>query len=185
MNDRITLVIPVSKCMEDNINKLVTSVNVELCKVPFKKNIKNRKLIDTLPFHITLCAWDKIKQKEIIEKLKDLEFNKFNIRVNKIKIKNSSIKKDCFVVYLAIEKNEQLINLQKQIYNLYPQSNYNPQNIDFHITMHIGENIQTIEYIKQSLEENFVPFDFECEQIKLYEIYPAKSVYSMELINEY
>ena len=58
MHERITLISYFKSAELEHINSLLKHIEEPLCKVPFGKNVEDRKKADTLPYHFTLSAWD-------------------------------------------------------------------------------------------------------------------------------
>lgn len=174
MNERITLI---SLFDNENLNKIDNIVNkleYSLCKVPFGKKVDNRFIADTLPHHFTLSAWDIENEDFIINKLSKIQFNKFNVLIDGIKIMNG--KENSFVLYFNVVVNENLKSLQEKIYNILPSLKYNTNSFQFHITITIDKDYDKIVAIKNDLEKNFIPFELEVDTIGLFEIWPAKLV---------
>ena len=57
-----------------------------------------------------------------------------------------------------------------------PSEKYNPDNFNFHITIHIDKDYTKINLMKEKLLDKFTPFILEVDTFCLYEIYPAKLV---------
>lgn len=174
MNERITLISLFKEHSLEKINKLVDKINENLCKVPFGKNVDARIKADTLPYHFTLFAWDIIKEEKVVEKLDNIIFPKIKIKVDSIKIMNG--KENSYVLYFDIQNNDELKSLQKSIYETFPSKYYNPENFNFHITIHIDKDYEKIMRLKETLEENFEKFELVVNNFALFEIYPAKLV---------
>lgn len=176
MYDRITLIANFdeksNKQIEEKINKL--GKNKQLCKVPYRKNIKDRYKVDTLPFHFTIYSWDIKEEKNIITKLKQIKFPKTKIKITGLNIKDG--KENSYCLYFEIENNEEIKKLQKDINIISPNIKYNPENFIFHITIHIDKDYQKIINIKNILENNFKNIEITIENFGLYEIYPAKLI---------
>ncbi len=176
MNERITLVSHFDEFSNNQIRKIINKLDesITICKVPFGKNVENRYDVDTLPFHFTMCAWN-IKDKEnIISKLKQIKFPKLKIKITGLNIMNG--KENSYCLYFELENNEELKNIQKEIYNLCPSPKYNPENFTFHITIHIDKDYQKIIDMKKILEDNFKEIEITVCNFELYEIYPAKLI---------
>lgn len=174
MNERVTFISVFDK---NNLKKLevyASQIEEELCKVPFGKNVDNREEADTLPYHFTLSAWNIEDKDNVIEGLEKIEFSKIKILINNIGIMNG--KENSYVLYFDIEDNKELKLLQQKVYNILPSEKYNPDNFQFHITIHIDKNYNKIISIKEKILENFMPFELEIDTFGLYEIYPAKLV---------
>lgn len=174
MNERITLV---SLFDNNNLAKIeyyTKQINEKLCKVPFGKNVNNREEVDTLPYHFTLSAWDISDEENVINELSKITFSKLKLLVNNVKIMNG--KENSHVLYFSIEDNEELKSLQQKIYEVLPNEKYNPNNFNFHITIHIDKDYNKIISIKEKILQDFIPFELEVDTFGLYEIYPAELV---------
>lgn len=174
MNERITLVSLLTQDGLQKINSILKIVNESLCKVPFGKNVDDRIKMDTLPYHFTISAWDINVEDFIIQKLSNINFNKFKVNVDSIKIMDG--KENSYVLYFDIKTSNELKLLQEKIYNVYPNEKYNPNKFQFHITITIDKDYEKIINIKEKLEKIFIPFDLEINSIGLFEIYPAKLI---------
>lgn len=178
MNERITLISIFDNESIIRIKDILKVINkVNLCKVPFGKNVVNREEVDTLPFHFTFCAWDISQEKEILASLKNISFKKFQIKVKDIKIMNG--KGVSYVLYFEVENNDYLKELQKKIYNISPIEKYNPDNFKFHITIHIDKDYDLVLKMEKELKENFKEFYLTIDNLGLFEIYPAKLIYTI------
>ncbi len=85
-------------------------------------------------------------------------------------------KENSYCLYIELENNEELKNIQKEIYNLCPSPKYNPENFTFHITIHIDKDYQKIINMKKVLEDDFKEIELTVCNFGLYEIYPAKLI---------
>ena len=170
MNSRITLVTLFNEESLKKMDELISSVDEKLCKVPFNRNV-NRCEVDTLPFHLTLSAWDINKKDEVVLMLNSINFNSFKLVVNGLGIMNG--KEGSHVLYFNIVDCDELKALHKAIYSSIPNERYNPDNFKFHITIHIDQDYEKILRIKNALEEGFTPFELEVNSIGLFSIYPA------------
>lgn len=174
MNERITFISVFNDISLEKIEHYTKEINDKLCKVPFGKNVDNREEADTLPYHFTLSAWDISCEDKVIDGLSKIEYPKLKILINDIEIMNG--KENSFVLYFVIEKSEELKSLQSKIYQMLPNEKYNPNNFNFHITIHIDKDYTKINSIKEKLLEKFIPFELEADTFALYEIYPAKLI---------
>lgn len=172
MNKRITFI----SILDDNnlakIQYYTKQINEKLCKVPFGKSVDNRQEIDTLPYHFTLSAWDISNKDNVIKELSKIDFSKLTLLINGVEIMSG--KENSYVLYFNIEDNELLKLLQQKVYEVLPSEKYNPNNFNFHITIHIDKDYNKIIEMKQKILENFIPFELETDTFGLYEIYPAK-----------
>lgn len=174
MNERITFISMFDKEVLANIEYYTKQINGSLCKVPFGKNVDNREEVDTLPYHFTLSAWNISNEKKVIKGLSKLAFPKLRLIINNVEIMNG--KENSYVLYFSIEDNEELKLLQQKIYEILPSEKYNPNNFNFHITIHIDKDYNKIISMKEKILQNFIPFEIEVDTFGLYEIYPAKLV---------
>lgn len=174
MNKRITFVSIFDNHNLEEIELYTKQANEKLCKVPFGKNVDNRIEADTLPYHFTLSAWNICEEEKVIKELSKIQFHKLKILVNNIGIMKG--KENSYVLYFNIEENEKLKLLHEQIYQILPSERYNPENFNFHITIHIDKDYNKIIAIKESILKHFTPFELEVDTFGLYEIYPAKLI---------
>lgn len=174
MNERITFISMFDNNNLAKIENYTKIIDDKLCKVPFGKTIDNREEADTLPYHFTLSAWDILYEEKAINELSKIEYPKLKILINNIGIMNG--KENSYVLYFDIEKSEELKLLHSKIYQILPSEKYNPDNFNFHITIHIDKDYTKINLMKEKLLEKFTPFILEVDTFGLYEIYPAKLV---------
>lgn len=175
MKQRITLVATFADNSLLEINQRLSIFdNSKLCKVPYSKNIEDRKMVDTLPYHITLSAWDRKEKDSICIGLEKIKFASFKIKIVDVNIMSG--KENSYVLYWEIESNNVLNELQNEVYRISPSIKYNPQNFKAHITIHIGKDYEKILRMQKDLKENFKEFYLTIRNIKLYEIYPAELV---------
>lgn len=174
MNERITFISVFNDISLEKIEHYTKKIKDKMCKVPFRKNVDNREEADTLPYHFTLSAWDISCEEKVIDELSKIEYPKLKILINDIEIMNG--KENSYVLYFDIEKSEELKLLQSKIYQMLPSEKYNPENFNFHITIHIDKDYTKIIQMKKKILENFIPFELEVDTFGLYEIYPAKLV---------
>ena len=81
-----------------------------------------------------------------------------------------------YVLYFSIAENNDLKKLLEEIYKILPTKKYNPNVFQFHITIHIDKDLTKIEYMKNKLLRDFIPFDIQIDEYGLFEIYPAKEI---------
>lgn len=174
MSERVTLVSIFNSKELDKINNIISATKEPLCKVPFIKNVGDRYRVDTLPYHFTISAWGIDDKNYIIERLSNIEFNKFKILVNGIEIMTG--RENSYVLYFDLKVADELKILHQKIFDILPNKKYNPQTFKFHITITADKDYDKVMKIKNELEAVFVPFELEVDSIGLYEIYPANLV---------
>lgn len=171
---RITLV----ACFNDESNKKIEHIvardKEKLCKVPY--NIVNRFANDTLPYHITLSAWDEDKTEYIISKLGELVGEKIKGTFS-FKVMDSTIKGN--ILYLDLVNDTAVKMLQTRAYNLLPTQKYNPLTYKLHATINIAENKDhNLNLLSRLKNKNL---QLTIDKVCLFEIYPAKLLSTVEL----
>lgn len=163
--------------MEQNeINKIENLMNVvkeNTCKVPYGINDTKRYEIDNLPYHFTIFATKKENQDKILEIAEKINFDKIQLKVNDIKIMDA--RDNSYCLYLSIEENQQIKELQRIFYNEFPKEPYNPDNFIFHITLHIDKDYSKILELKNILKQNFKPFFLSFNMMALFN-YPGDMI---------
>lgn len=174
MNERVTLVSLFDKENSKKIIDLLERIEQPLCKVPYGKNLDNRMLVDTLPYHFTLFACPITKKNEMIEILDGLKFTPFSVLVKSIEIIKGA--EDSYEIRFNIENNNHLYELQQFIYEKIPIKHYQPDEFHFHITIHCDKDYYKVLEMKEKLDSIFSPFTLQVEKFGLFEIYPANLV---------
>lgn len=154
----------------DKVEKLMNNIQIKTCKVPYGIDDENRYNIDNLPYHFTIFATNKENQKEIIKIAQKIDIDKIKVKVNNVKImkgRNAS-----FVLYLAIEDNEEIKELQRIFFNEFPKEKYNPEEFTFHLTLHIDKDYDKVLELQNTINDNFKPFYLEFNKLALYD-YPG------------
>lgn len=175
---RITLISGLSPKELIKIDKLMTNINFKTCKVPYGVDDEHRYSIDNLPYHFTIFATDKKNQNEFIDLIKKVSIGKIKLKVNKVEIMNG--KYDSYVLYLGIEENQKLKELQNFFYCKFPKEHYNPQNFTFHMTLHIDKDYKVIKNLQSKILENFSPFILEFNDLSLFD-YPGEEIQKFSL----
>ncbi len=177
MNKRVTCIALFDHKSLDKLKKITSMIKEHLCKVPFREN--NREGLDTLPYHFTFTTW-AIEDKDMaIEIIKNLKIDQIKLKIIGVNIKESF--NNSWNLYFEIERNNQLYEIQKSIYNLAKIEKYNPDNFIPHITIHCDRNYNKIVKIKEKINKEFQPFEVKFSQIGLFEIYPAKRLYETHI----
>ncbi len=174
MNERITFISLFDEKNLEKITKYTNQIKEETCKIPFGKNVPDRRKSDTLPYHFTIFACDIKKENKILEHLKKIKIPKIKVLVDKLEIGNGA--ENSYVLLFHIKKNDKLKCFQKNISEGFESKKYNPETFEFHITIDISKDEQKISRIKKKIEENFKPFYLEVDSFGLFEIYPAKLI---------
>lgn len=173
MSNRITLISLIDQIEMNKINNLLTIINQKTCKVPYGINDNKRYEIDNLPYHFTIFATNKENQNQMIAILNKINCNKIQVKINDVKI--MSARHDSYCLYLSIEENEKIKELQRIFYNEFPKEKYNPNNFVFHMTLHIDKDYDYILNLQKLIKENFKPFTVEFNTLALYD-YPGEMI---------
>ena len=177
MSKRITLISFIEKNEISKVEQLMSNITENTCKVPYGINDEKRYEIDNLPYHFTIFATNKENQDKVLEMAESINIDKIQLKVNDIKIMNA--KYDSYCLYLAIEENQQIKELQRIFYKGFPKEKYNPDDFIFHMTLHIDKDYNKVLNLQKRLKENFNQFFLEFNILALYD-YPGKMI---ELIN--
>lgn len=173
MSKRITLISLITKDSLNKVDNLMKDIEISTCKVPFGIDDENRYKLDNLPYHLTIFATDKDNQEELINLIKTINIEKISLKVNDVKIMNG--RNNSYVLYLGIEENKSLKELQRIFYNKFSKEHYNPDNFTFHITLHIDKNYNEICDMQNKIKKIFEPFYIEFNQIGLFD-YPGEKI---------
>ena len=172
MSKRITCISLFDEESISKIDNLIGKYRYRLCKIPYLEQDRQNK--DTLPYHITLQSWDETQKREALQILEQIEITPIKLIVNSINIKNSY--NNAHNLYLGVERNEELLNIYRQFYEITKNSKYNPDTVIPHITLHCDKNYDYIVNIKNVLSKKFKEFQISFKKMGLYEIYPAKRI---------
>ncbi len=175
---RITLITYFDEKQLDIISKFLKNINFKMCKVPYGINDNKRYEIDNLPYHFTIFATDKINQDKLLNITKNIKMDKIKLKVNKVTIGN--LKNDSFILYFGIEDNYFMKNLQRNFYEIIPEEKYNPDNFNFHMTLHIDKNFNIVNNLFEMIQLEFKPFYIEFNKLALYD-YPGEMIETIEL----
>lgn len=157
----------------DKVEKLMNNIQIKTCKVPYGIDDENRYNIDNLPYHFTIFATNKENQNEIIKIAQKIDIDKIKVKVNNVKIMNG--RNESFVLYLAIEDNEEIKELQRIFFNEFPKEKYNPEEFTFHLTLHIDKDYDKVLELQNTINDNFKPFYLEFDRLALYD-YPGDMI---------
>ena len=170
MSKRITLISFIEQSGIRKIENLMNTITENTCKVPYGINDEKRYEIDNLPYHFTIFATSKENQDKILEIAESINIQ---LKVNDIKIMNA--KRDSYCLYLSIEENQLIKELQRIFYNKFPKEKYNPDDFIFHITLHIDNDYNKILKMQNILKQNFKPFSLEFNMLALFD-YPGEII---------
>lgn len=173
MSKRITLISFIGKNEISKVEQLMSNVNENTCKVPYGINDEKRYEIDNLPYHFTIFATNKENQDKMLEITERINIDKIQLKVNDIKIMNAKYNSYC--LYLSIEENQQIKELQRIFYKEFPKEKYNPDDFVFHMTLHIDKDYNKVLNLQRILKENFEPFFLEFNRLALFD-YPGEII---------
>ena len=173
MSKRITMISFMNKTELDKVEKLMDNIQIKTCKVPYGIDDENRYNIDNLPYHFTIFATNKENQNEIIKIAQKIDIDKIKVKVNNVKIMKG--RNESFVLYLAIEDNEEIKELQRIFFNEFPKEKYNPEKFTFHLTLHIDKDYDKVLELQNTINDNFKPFYLEFDRLALYD-YPGDMI---------
>lgn len=173
MSKRITLISFIEKNEIRKVEQLMENINEGTCKVPYGINDEKRYEIDNLPYHFTIFATNKENQDKLLEIAQGIKIDKIRLKVNDIKIMNARY--DSYCLYLSIEENEPIKELQRIFYKEFPKEKYNPDNFVFHMTLHIDKDYNKILNLQKILKKKFKPFFLEFDTLALFD-YPGEMI---------
>ncbi len=173
MSNRITLISFIENNGISKVEELMSEINENTCKVPYGINDEKRYEIDNLPYHFTIFATNKENQDKMLEIAESINIDKIQLKVNDIKI--MSARYDSYCLYLSIEENQKIKELQRIFYNEFPKEKYNPDDFIFHMTLHIDKDYNKILNLQEILKENFTPFYLEFNTLALFD-YPGEMI---------
>ena len=181
MGKRITLISNLKQLELEKIDNLLIDSDVNMCKFSYGINDDMRELLDTLPYHFTIFGTDKDNQEEFIKLIETIKMGKFIVKVSSVEIMPGN--DDSYVLYLGIENNEKLKELQRTIRTKFPSKYYNPDNFKFHITIDIDKDYQKIKKLQSEILKMFEPFDIEIDELALYD-YPGSEIRKFNLLEK-
>ena len=178
MSKRITLISFIEKNEIKKVEELMSNIKENTCKVPYGINDEKRYEIDNLPYHFTIFATNKENQEEILKIAESINIDKIQLKVNDIKIMN--VKHNSYCLYLSIEENQQIMELQRIFYREFPKEKYNPDDFNFHMTLDIDKDYNKVLNLQKTLKENFKSFFLEFNTVALFD-YPGDMVKKINL----
>lgn len=173
MSKRITLISFIGKNEISKIEQLMSNIKENTCKVPYGINDEKRYEIDNLPYHFTIFATNKENQDQVLKIAEKINIDKIKLKVNDIKIMTARY--DSYCLYLSIEENQQIKELQRIFYKAFPKEKYNPDDFVFHMTLHIDKDYNKVLNLQKILKENFKSFFLEFNTVALFD-YPGEMI---------
>ena len=70
-------------------------------------------------------------------------------------------KYESYCLYLSVEENQYIRDLQRIFYKELSEEYYNPDNFVFHMTLHIDKDYKKIVKMQQILKQSFKSFCLE------------------------
>lgn len=175
---RITLISFIKENEINKVKQLMDKIKENTCKVPYGIKDEKRYEIDNLPYHFTIFATNKENQDKILEIAESIKIDKIQLKVNDIKIMNTMY--DSYCLYLSIEENQPIKELQRIFYKEFPKEKYNPDEFTFHMTLDINKDYNRILNLQKILKENFKPFYLEFNTLVLFD-YPGERIKTIKL----
>ncbi|MCQ2343821.1 MAG: 2'-5' RNA ligase family protein [Paludibacteraceae bacterium] len=161
----------------ERINSLINLIDERVCRVPYcRVPDSERYAVDNLPYHLTVSS-SKTSQKEIIEALKPLSFEPFEIVVDGVETMCGM--RDSRVLYFKIQDSDKLNELLINAYDCLNNGKYLPGRTTPHITIAISRDYEKIQRIKFAVERNFSPFSIKIGSLGLYRIWPGELVWEL------
>ena len=87
---------------------------------------------------------------------------------------------DSYCLYLSIEENQPIKELQRIFYKEFPKEKYNPDDFIFHMTLHIDKDYNKILKLQNMLRENFKSFSLQFDMLALFD-YPGEKIKTINL----
>ena len=184
MKEKITLITYFNENEQNKIKVIMSKIKEKTCKVPyFLDDDVKRYSVDIMPYHFTIFGTDKENQEKVLNVLKKNKINKIKVKIDKLKL-IQSVKSGAFILYFGIEKNQDLIELQRLFFKEIPQERgyvggsfyigdsekeYDSSNYVFHMTLHVTRNENEAKEIYKIINENFTPFYMEFNRVALYD----------------
>lgn len=172
-----TLIARFNASGNEKLNSLISRIDEKMCRVPYcRVPDSERYAVDNLPYHLTVSS-SKTSQKEIIEALKPLSFEPFEIVVDGVETMCGM--RDSRVLYFKIQDSDKLNKLLINAYDCLKNGKYLPDRNTPHITIAISRDYEKIERIKSAIERDFSPFSLKVGSLGLYSIWPGELVWEL------
>ena len=181
---KITLITYFNENEQNKIKDIMSNIKQKTCKVPyFLDDDVKRYSADIMPYHFTIFGTDKENQEKVLDVLKKNKINKIKVKIDKLKL-IQSVKSGAFILYFGVEKNQDLIELQRLFFKEIPEERgyvggsfytgdsekeYDSSNYVFHMTLHVTKDEKKAKEIYSIINENFTPFYMEFNRVALYD----------------
>ena len=184
MKEKITLITYFNEDEQNKIKDIMSKIKEKTCKVPyFLDDDAKRYSVDIMPYHFTIFGTDKENQEKVLDVLKKNKINKIKVKIDKLTL-IQSVKSGAYILYFGIEKNQELIELQRLFFKEIPEERgyvggsfytgdsekeYDSSNYIFHMTLHVTRNENEAKEVYKIINENFTPFYMEFNRVALYD----------------
>lgn len=184
MKEKITLITYFNENEQNKIKVIMSKIKEKTCKVPyFLDDDVKRYSADIIPYHFTIFGIDKENQDKVLDVLKKNKFNKIKVKIDKLTL-IQSVKSGAYILYIGIEKNQELIELQRLFFKEIPEERgyvggsfytgdsekeYDSSNYVFHMTLHVTKDEEKAKEMYKIINENFQPFYMEFNRVALYD----------------
>ena len=178
MRKRITCITIFDKESLNRINKVLLKLDkYHLCKVPYliePYTVKDRETADTLPYHFTLSYWDETKRDSAVEIFCTIHIPKIELLIEDVVIKEGN--NGSYNMYFSFKINDQLKEIQNDIYRKTKNEKFNPDTYIPHISIHSDKDYNKLVKMRNILIRNFEKFIVSFDTLGLFEIYPAVKI---------
>lgn len=184
MKEKITLITYFNEDEQNKIKDIMSKIKEKTCKVPyFLDDDAKRYSVDIMPYHFTIFGTDKENQEKVLDVLEKTKLNNIKVKIDKLKL-IQSVKSGACILYFGIEKNQELIDLQRMFFkeipeergyvggSFYtgdPEKEYDSSNYVFHMTLHVTRDENKAKEMYNIINENFQPFYMEFNRVALYD----------------
>ena len=184
MKEKITLITYFNEDEQNKIKDIMSKIKEKTCKVPyFLDDDAKRYSVDIMPYHFTIFGTDKENEEKVLDVLEKTKLNNIKVKIDKLKL-IQSVKSGAYILYFGIEKNQELIELQRMFFkeipeergyvggSFYtgdPEKEYDSSNYVFHMTLHVTRDENKAKEMYNIINENFQPFYMEFNRVALYD----------------
>lgn len=137
-------------------------------------------------FHLTLKFLGEVKEKDVSDLLNKLDlvnFKEFTLKLDKLDV--FSVNGEIKVLWVAIEKNDVLMELHSQIKNVLPEFK-NDKEFSPHLTLARIKSVDNKDnFMKKINQANVNPVEFKVTSFQLYKSTLTKDRAYYEVIEEF